>query len=58
MLVDGVQAQTLGDGSSVQVVGDRPAVVRLTDGSEAEFEPGTTAMVHGREAGVRDRGSN
>lgn len=54
VLVDGVPAETFGDGSSVQVVGERPAVVRLVDGSEAQFEPGTTAIVHGRRAGVRE----
>ena len=53
VLVDGVPASTLGDGSSMQVVGDQPAVVRLIDGSEAEFDPGTSALVHGREAGIR-----
>jgi hypothetical protein len=52
-LINGAPGQTVPDGSSVQVLGYDSAVVRLTDGSRAEFDPGATALIHGRDAGLR-----
>lgn len=53
VLIDGMPGQWMHDGSSLQVLGAGPAVVRLSDGSRVEFEPGATALIHGRDAGLR-----
>jgi hypothetical protein len=42
---------SVAEGSAISVAGETPAVIHLTDGSQAELEPGTSAMLHGRAKG-------
>jgi len=53
VLVNGAQVPTVAEGSTVSVAGETLAVVRLTDGSRAELEPATSAVLHGRAQGMR-----
>jgi hypothetical protein len=52
-LAGGSTTPGLAGGSMVSVAGDTPEVIRLTDGSQAELEPGASAVLHGRAGGVR-----
>jgi ferric-dicitrate binding protein FerR (iron transport regulator) len=53
VLVDGSRVDSVQEGAAIQVAGDAPAVIRLTDGSQARFEPGTKALLHGSAGGLR-----
>ena len=44
---DGVALERITDGERFQVVGDKVAVIRLADGSRAEFEPASEGTIHG-----------
>ncbi len=52
VLVDGVEAQWIPDGSRVEVAGETAAVIRLADGGLAELGPQTAVVLHGRRGRV------
>jgi hypothetical protein len=47
VLVDGTQSGAIVEGAPVVVWGDAPAVIRLSDGSQAELDPESEVVVHG-----------
>lgn len=51
--IAGLPAARVPSGASFDVVGDMPLVIRLGDGSEAEFRPTSQAVLHGRRDGRR-----
>lgn len=51
VLVNGVEALTIPDGSQVEVMGASAATIRLSDGSAARLEPDTAAVLRGGTAG-------
>ncbi len=55
VLVDGQAVEHLDDGAPLLVAGPTPALLRLSDGSRAQLEPASEAVVHGRSRGVAQR---
>ncbi len=53
VLVNGSAAERLRDGTALVVGPSAPAVIRLADGSEAQFRSSTRAVLHGRRDAVR-----
>jgi hypothetical protein len=53
VLLDGAPARTIPPGSAIRIAGSVPATIHLADGSEAEFEPGARAVLHGSVPGLR-----
>ena len=56
VLIDNGQSENPSDlpgGSAIQVAGDQPAEIQLSDGSHVEFEPASRAVLHGESGGVR-----
>jgi ferric-dicitrate binding protein FerR (iron transport regulator) len=53
VLVEGAVARKVADGTAVRVAEDQPAVIQLTDGSRAELEPASQAVLHGPAYGFR-----
>ena len=51
--VDGVAALQVPSGSRIEVLSDSDAVIRLADGSVAEFAPSSRAVIRGRRDQVR-----
>jgi ferric-dicitrate binding protein FerR (iron transport regulator) len=51
--VAGVETSRLREGERFSVVGDRPAVLRLGDGSRVQLEVGSEGVAHGRANGTR-----
>lgn len=48
VLIDGVAVTRIPDGARFEIGGDKPAVVRLTDGSQAEFQPASQGAIRAR----------
>jgi ferric-dicitrate binding protein FerR (iron transport regulator) len=55
VLVNGQAVENLDDGAPLLVAGPDPALLRLSDGSRAELEPASEAVVHGRSSGFAQR---
>ncbi len=55
VLVEGQAVEHLDDGSPLVVAGPTPALLRLSDGSRAQLEPKSEAVVHGRSEGFAQR---
>lgn len=53
VLVNGSAAERLRDGTALVVGPSAPAVIRLADGSEAQLQSSTRAVLHGRRDAVR-----
>lgn len=53
VLVAGVPSAAIPLGAAISVAGEKPAVIRLGDGSQAELEPGASAVLQGRTSGMR-----
>lgn len=53
VILDGTPTRAIADGSDIRVPAEAPAVIRLGDGSRAELEPGTQAVLHGSVVGLR-----
>jgi hypothetical protein len=53
VLVEGARAERIAPGTRVAVPEGAAAVIRLSDGSIAEFEPASEAVLRGRSGGVR-----
>lgn len=53
VVLDGAPTLAIADGSAIRVPEEVPAVIRLGDGSQAELEPGTQAVLHGSVPGLR-----
>ena len=53
VLVAGVPSPAIPAGAAISVAGEKPAVIRLGDGSQAELEPGASAVLQGRAGGMR-----
>jgi ferric-dicitrate binding protein FerR (iron transport regulator) len=51
--LQGVAVQQVPEGAAFEVGGDAPAVLRLSDGSRAEFLPASEGVLHGRRGAVR-----
>lgn len=53
VLVQGQSTGRVVEGASVTVLGETPAVIRLTDGLQVELEPESEAIMHGRQGTTR-----
>jgi ferric-dicitrate binding protein FerR (iron transport regulator) len=62
VVIDGVAVERVPAGSRLEVEGEAPAVILLPDGSHAELQPSSSAVLHKRSRGSRktlelDRGT-
>jgi ferric-dicitrate binding protein FerR (iron transport regulator) len=55
VLVEGQSVEHLDDGQALMVAGPAPALLQLSDGSQARLEPASEAVVHGASEGVAQR---
>jgi ferric-dicitrate binding protein FerR (iron transport regulator) len=51
--VRGIAVSQVSEEASFEVVGNAPSVLKLSDGSRAEFVPGTEGVIHAAPTGVR-----